>query len=250
MTRRAPIFVGLALLLLALPAPGWAGFPAPPPGADAWLYETAERVKFDLEKGVIFRDAVSPVMGFAKVGTPLCPSGLLANVPGLTFCTIIGVGKDAVSTATGTGPVSGTFYVVVDIPSNPSVHVPDLPVISGTFKGQISPVGPGLPLLTLTGSFTIGKVDYQHFPLMDSLVGDRVPFNGIFRIPIGDKELGIPSQFQNPDNAYYFVGGANPFVPLQASERSIGFPAVRLEIFFGPVQPGHRDRDRDERDRD
>src|SRR5919198_2081596 len=203
--RRASNFVGLTLLLF--PSSGYAGFPTPPAGAQAWLYETAERIKFDLKEGVIFRKAVSPLMGFALVDTPLCPSATLRNVPGLSHCTVIGVGKSKLDTQTGTGRISGTFDVVIDISSNPSVHVPDLPVISGTFEGDITSV-PGLPLLSLAGRFRVRTVDAQNFPELESLVGERVSFTGIFRIPVGPNEtLGLC-----PAACYVVDGG---LVPVQ-----------------------------------
>jgi hypothetical protein len=45
----------------------------------------------------------------------------------------------------GKGPVSGTFAVVVNAPGNSSVHVPDLPLLTGTFSGtnDLSPASPG-----------------------------------------------------------------------------------------------------------
>jgi hypothetical protein len=52
-------------------------------------------------------------------------------------CTVIATGTDSVSTMTGASPVSGTFDVVINAPGNSSVHVPDLPVISGTFSGDV-----------------------------------------------------------------------------------------------------------------
>jgi hypothetical protein len=55
--RPTRIFVGLALLLL--PTTSYAEFPIPPSGAQAWLYETAERVTFDIEKRVIVRKGIS-----------------------------------------------------------------------------------------------------------------------------------------------------------------------------------------------
>jgi len=233
--RRTPILVGLALLLL--PSSSYAEFPAPPSRAEAWLYETAERVTFDVEKRVILRKAVSPLMGFTLIGTPLCPSAMLANVPGLAHCTVIGVGKSTLDAQTGEGPTSGTFDVVIDIPSNPSVHVPDLPVISGTFEGSITSV-PGLPLLSLGGRFRIRTVDARTFPALESLVGESVSFTGIFRIPVGPTETSglCPA-------ACYVVDGT--LVPVQDAELSIGFALVRLEIQFGEIE---RERDDDDRD--
>src|SRR2546430_4733336 len=104
------------------------------------LYEISERVTFDPDPssaGMIRRNATSPLQGFAEVGTPLCPSELLVSVPRIQSCTVIATGTDSVSTATGWGPVSGTFDVVINAPGNSSVHVPDLPVISGTFGGEV-----------------------------------------------------------------------------------------------------------------
>jgi hypothetical protein len=233
MLRRASIIVGLALLLL--PSRGYAGFPAPPAGAEAWLYETAERVKFDREKGVIVRKAVSPLMGFALVGTPLCPSAVLANVPGLEHCSVIGVGQSILD-QTGKGPTSGTFDVVIDIQSNPSVHVPDFPVISGTFRGDITAL-PGLPLLALTGRFRIRTVDAKNFPELESLIGQTVSFDGTFRIPVGHKETS-----DCPAACYVNDDG---LVLVQDPELSLGFALVRLEIRFLGVEKERDDDDRD-----
>src|SRR5437867_11689674 len=123
-------FIGPALLLL--PSTSCAGFAPPPAGAPAWLYETAERVMFYVEERVVVRKAVSPLKGFALVGTPLCPSAVLANVPGLAYCTVIGRGRSTLDAEAGNGPTSGTFDEVVGIPSNSPAHVPALPGISGT----------------------------------------------------------------------------------------------------------------------
>src|SRR5215471_19458317 len=125
------------------------------------LYEVSERVTFDPDPsvaGVIRRNAISPLQGFAALGTPLCPSKLLVSVPRLDSCTVIATGTDSVSTETGTGPVSGTFDVVVNAPGNSSVHVPDLPVISGTFSGAVDlslAVLHRIPLGSITGTFTV-----------------------------------------------------------------------------------------------
>ncbi len=231
----ARIFIGLALLLL--PSTSYAGFPTPPSGAQAWLYETAERVMFYVEERVVVRKAVSPLKGFALVGTPLCPSAVLANVPGLAYCTVIGRGRSTLDAEAGKGPTSGTFDVVVGIPSNSSAHVPDLPVISGTFQGDIMSV-PGLPLLSLAGSFRIRAVDRQNFPWLESLIGGNVAFTGTFRIPVGpDETSGLC-----PAACYVIDGG---LAPVQDSELSLGFALVRLEIQFGAIEHEPDDDDRD-----
>ncbi len=228
MLKRVPILVGLAVLLL--PSSSHAEFPLPPPGADAWLYETAERVLFEADGDVILRKATSPLAGFTPIGTPLCPSAIIANVPGLGHCTVIGAGKSHLDAQTGNGSTWGTFDVVIDIPSNSSVHVPDLPVISGTFQGAITPV-PGLPLLSLAGRFRIDTVDAQTVPGLESLVGASVPFTGTFRVPVGPNETSGLC----PAACYVIDGG---LVPVQNAELATGFALVRLEIQFGAIELG------------
>src|SRR2546427_10728585 len=141
MTIRVGIFVGLAVWLLVLQAAAYAEDTEVAGGTGTTLYEISERVTFDPMSVdghfVIFRNATSPLLGFAEHGTPLCPSTLLITFPKLKRCTIIATGTDHVSTRTGTGPVHGKFDVVINAPGNSSVHVPDLPVISGTFDGTV-----------------------------------------------------------------------------------------------------------------
>src|SRR5262249_22197145 len=163
MTNGALRFVALALMLLVLSVTTSYGADRDdvtgPTGVT--LYEVSERVTFDPDRsvaGVIRRNATSPLQGFAALGTPLCPSPLMVSVPRLESCTVIATGTDSVSTVTGTGPVSGNFDVVINAPGNSSVHVPDLPVLSGTFSGSVDlslAVLHRMPLGSITGSFTI-----------------------------------------------------------------------------------------------
>src|SRR5262249_22555424 len=125
------------------------------------LYEISERVTFDPDPsspGVILREATSPLQGFAEVGNTLCPSALLITVS--VMQRYIAIDTDSVSTVTGLGPVRVTFDVVVNAPGNSTVHVPDLPVISGTFQGDVD-LSPAVlhhvPLGSITGSFTIAR---------------------------------------------------------------------------------------------
>ena len=144
MPKRLWMLALLVVSLSSLPAVGFAGDLTDTVdalgGTGVTLYEISERVTFDPDPssaGVIRPNAISPLQGFAEVGTPLCPSSLLISVPKLASCTVIAIGTDSVSTVTGAGPVSGTFDVVVNAPGNSSVHVPDLPVLSGTFTGSV-----------------------------------------------------------------------------------------------------------------
>src|SRR3989442_10951672 len=184
------ILAGLAVSLLVLGGVSRAADRDSLGATGVTLYEIGERVTFDPDPssaGVIRRNATSPLQGFAEVGTPLCPSDLLISVPRIQSCTIIATGTDTVSTVTGLGPVSGTFDVVINAPGNSSVHVPDLPVISGTFSGNVDlslAVLHHVPLGSIAGSFTITQMADPATGMLDSLPQPVVlPFKGTFRMP-------------------------------------------------------------------
>ena len=204
------------------------------------LYEISERVTFDPDPsapGVIRRNATSPLQGFAELGTPLCPSALLISVPRMKSCTVIATGTDSVSTVTGLGPVSGTFDVVINAPGNSDVHVPDLPVISGTFQGDVD-LSPAVlnhvPLGSITGSFTIAQTADPVSGALTVLPQPVVlPFRGTFRMPfsLGTRHSWVRSNRQNP--AFYLEDNLKTLIVVQPIERSVGFPTVRLEVAFG-----------------
>ena len=205
------------------------------------LYEVSERVTFDPDPdvaGLIRRNATSPLQGFAALGTPLCPSELLISVPRIESCTVIATGTDSVSTVTGVGPVNGTFDVVINAPGNSSVHVPDLPVISGTFSGDVDlslAVLNHIPLGIIEGTFAItqvgGSPSGQRVALPAPVV---LPFNGTFRMPFAVDPRGRPMKSHRKTAAFYLADDLQTLTVVQPHERSVGFPTVRLEIRFGP----------------
>jgi len=238
MTKQALRSVGFALILLTLSAAGHAADRDEATGATGvTLYEISERVTFDQSAGVVFRNATSPLQGFAALGTPLCPSELLISVPRLESCTVIATGTDSVSTQSGTGPVSGTFDVVVNAPGNSSVHVPDLPVIGGTFSGAVDlslAVLHHVPLGSITGTFTITQIADPATGVMAALPTPVVlPFKGTFRMPF---KLGAHGRFERSARnhpAFYLADDLYTNMPVRPFERSTGFPDVRLEVTFG-----------------
>jgi hypothetical protein len=231
-------FVGFTLTLLIISATAYAEDRDAATGATGvTLYEISERVTFDQAQGVIFRNATSPLQGFAALGTPLCPSSLLISVPRITSCTVIAIGTDSVSTVTGAGPVSGTFDVVINAPGNSSIHVPDLPVISGTFSGAVDlslAVLHHVPLGSITGTFTILRTADPATGMLGELPQPIVlPFNGTFRMPF---KLGAQGRFERSQRdhaAVYLADDLQTVIPVKAFERSTGFPDVRLEMHFG-----------------
>jgi len=229
---------GVALVLLTVSVAAHAADRDEATGATGvTLYEISERVTFDQTEGVVFRNATSPLQGFAALGTPLCPSELLISVPRLESCTVIATGTDSVSTVSGTGPVSGTFDVVVNAPGNSSVHVPDLPVITGTFSGNVDlsfAVLHHIPLGSIVGTFTITGTADPATGVMGALPTPIVlPFKGTFRMPF---KLGAHGRFERSGRdhaAYYLADDLQTRMPVRAFERSTGFPDVRLEVSFG-----------------
>src|SRR5262245_34193519 len=216
MTPRRPEMVkrtvaGIALGLLIAAATSYAGSNSIG-STGVTLYEISERVTFDPDPGapgVMLRNATAPLQGFAELGTSLCPSQLLVSVPRIESCTVIATGQDSVSITTGLGPVVGTFDVVVNAPGNSSVHVPDMPVISGTFSGQVDlslAVLYRVPLGTIRGIFTITHMaDPSNGQLVSLAEPVVVPFYGTFRMPFGVAAGGqwVRSNRKNP--AFYLA---------------------------------------------
>src|SRR5438093_7761548 len=109
--RRTSIPAGFALCLLVLPTVTHAE-PAQLGGTGFTLYEVSERVHMDPSTGEAVR--VSPLLGFAELGTPICPSAVWVTVPKIESCTVIATGTNVVSLATATSHVFGSFDVVLD----------------------------------------------------------------------------------------------------------------------------------------
>src|SRR5262245_1250334 len=238
MTKRVTRLVLFALMLPVLSSTSYAADRDYVTGSTGvTLYEVSERVTFDPSAGVIWRNATSPLQGFAALGTPLCPSELLISVPRIESCTVIATGTDSVSTATGTGPVSGTFDVVINAPGNSSVHVPDLPVISGTFTGTVDlslAILHHVPLGSIAGSFMIGRVADQGGTLIYLSQPVVLPFKGTFRMPFKLDARGRLQRSERNNGAFYLADDFRTLIPVQAFEHSTGFPVVRLEVSFGP----------------
>ena len=245
MKKPVGMFMGLMVSMLLLTDGGYAGDRDEQTdslgGTGVTLYEISERVTFDPDPssaGVIRRNATSPLQGFAEVGTPLCPSDLLISLPRMKSCTVIATGKDTVSTATGLGPVSGTFDVVINALGNSSVHVPDLPVISGTFSGDVDlslAVLHHVPLGSIMGSFTITQLADPATGMLGPLSQPVVlPFKGTFRMPFAIDTDGRPARRDRKSAAFYLADDLRTLILVRPTERSIGFPTVRLEVSFGP----------------
>jgi hypothetical protein len=187
------------------------------------LYEVTETVHFTGTGVATSREAVAVLMGFAPLGSPLCPLQALVTNPATQTCTVTGMGQDMVPLATGIGPVSGTFAVVVNAPGNAPVHVPDLPVMTGTFSGTNDlslAVLYGVPLGRIVGAFQIDGT------------GEQVPFTGTFRLPFAlDSHGDVKEADDDGDDVFYLADGGQ-LIRVRPYERALGFPTVRLELKF------------------
>ena len=209
----------LPFLLLAV----WPAVAAA--ASNAVLYELTENLKLGpLSSG--HRVASATLSGTVAKGTAICPLPV--------DCTITAMGFDNINTATGKGPITGTFAVVVQ-GDNP-VDGPELVILQGEFSGKIdlALASAGLGFLT-DGKWSARGV--KGGPLADLHL--RGLLTGTFRLPF-EVAPGVVLYMLNP------LDFPNPgsFVPVQDNELSLGVPTVRLEVEFVETHH-HGDRDDD-----
>jgi len=196
---------------------------------DAVLYEVTEDMYLKDATGNFVtsvvpggrRSAVAQLTGWAKVGTPLCPTWVLAINPELKQCTVNANGADNLSLATGLGTVDGVFAVVVQ--GDNSVDAPEFVIITGSFHGDADlckAFDGTAPLGYIKNG--VGSVDQT---------GAQFQFSATFRLPFSIDSVGRNHKARRSSNAYYMGDDGRPF-PVKKNEKSIGFPTVRLEITF------------------
>jgi hypothetical protein len=195
------------------------------PGVDAVLYEVTEKMYLLDAAGnvvapeeAVTRKAQASLMGWARLGTPLCPSAQMVwSKIRPTTCSVTADGLDNLSLATGRGTVDGTFAVVVQ--DDNAADAPEYVVMNGSFAGQmdlsIRPLG------KITGTFTAS--------------GGSAPVNfcGTFRLPFEVQQDGKRGNPRRGNPHYYMHDDGATLIPVAAAEKSIGMPTVRLELKFG-----------------
>jgi hypothetical protein len=227
----------LMFLLLALMA-GAALAGSIGSGVGAVLYEVTEDMYLLDHDGVPVstlayahrRSAVAQLSGFAKLGTPLCPWEVLILTPGAKNCTVNASGADDLSLADGKGTLGGTFSVVVK--GTKGADAPEFVVMTGSFAGAADlslPFAGVAPVGFLTGGkgcIDVGR--HQCKPEKDT----AFTFTGTFRLPFAVNARGNRVQPRENHAAYYLADDFRTYVTVGSSERSLGFPTVRLEIKF------------------
>jgi hypothetical protein len=193
----------------------------------ARLYEVTENMKRMVRGAKRERVATAQLLGFADVGTPLCPPEV-AGAAGPAGCVINATGEDIVHLGNGRGVVHGRFTVVVH--GDNLVDGPELVVLSGKFRGSMDftpALFEGKPYGTITGLFKVNQHSY--------------PFQGIFRLPFlvfVDPTTGQPCDpstnacVQITPRPVYLNVADGSFVEVADSEYAIGFPTVRFDVEF------------------
>lgn len=233
--RMSAVKWSMALMLLLVPA--LAGpQPALAAGPDAALYEVTEDMYLKDTAGAFVKSpvpggrrmAVARLSGWAKLGTPLCPSWVLYINPNAKRCTVNASGADDVSLSTGKGTLGGTFAVVVQ--GDNMTDAEEFVIMSGTFKGDadLSLAFSGKPLGFITNG--VGTIDGYE--------GATFAFSGTFRLPFAFDWTGKYGKIRKNHGAYYLGDNGYPF-RVRRDEKSLGVPTVRIDLKFsqtaGPV---------------
>jgi hypothetical protein len=149
-----------------------------------------------------------PLHRQSAVGNP----GIHASQPPPPPCVVNATGSNNINLATGTGPVSGDFRIVTQEAG--TVDIEEAVQRRGNFRGQMDLSQIAFGLITMDGSMTAQQQR------------GSARFRGVFRIPF----------LCGPDVYCYMSSGpdATPTGPVlvQPDEYALGYPTVRLDIYF------------------
>jgi hypothetical protein len=195
-------------------------------GADAVLYEVTENMYLIDAEGravgpeqAVARKADATLVGWARVGTPLCPFLQMVTDLRRNTCAVTAEGVDNISLLTGLGSVEGAFTVVVQ--DDNIADGPEYVVMNGTFSGQMD--------LSIR---PLGKLSGK---LVSNLTGEAAAFCGTFRLPFGLNYWGKRENPRRGQPAYYMANDGKSVFPVLGGEKSLGMPTVRLELTFGSL---------------
>ena len=239
--RNFAVSVGLGLLTIATPVS--AQLPPPPPApsplaasAQASFYEVTENMRL-IARGRSRRVATAALVGTAQIGTPFCPTTLVRAVSATAqICNLNANGEDDISLTTGLGSFDAKLSIVVQ-GDNP-VDPPEFVIGKLRASGQMNfapAILNGLPYGTITGRvIRVGD--------------DETPpgrFVGVFRLPFlasAATRAALCPATPNPnptmaqDLAYIDSGSTGTLngicLNIAPNELSLGFPAVRFDIWF------------------
>lgn len=225
MTTRVSSLVLLVVFAVLGPMLGTseATHPGERPRNDAVLYELMEHAVFT--DGL--RVATAALEGKARLGSALCPEGLQAharafyamfdiNVRLTARCTVVAIGESRIRVDDGSGRIDGEFWIVVNSDATSNTDSQELVIMSGIFTGTVQVTDPqALIIEVLPGSSFEPKGVLPGFALPPA-----VTFRGTFRRPFTVHHIDV------------YQTDRGRLVPVQADERALGDPTVRLEVSF------------------
>jgi hypothetical protein len=226
---RAFAFLGLLSLMVIAPSPAAAQVTTAAP--DGVLYEVAEAIYFVDASGkpvtdpaqAAYRQAVAVLQGWARVGTPPCPTSVRNLNPNTQACLIVAYGTDKLDVRPASpnlwkGSVTGTYAVVVQ--DENSVDGAELVIQTGAFQAQMDLSS--RPLGLVSGTFQPCKANQKCA---------AQPFTGRFRLPFA---IEADTLVENPKipAAYYLEDDGATAVPVDLMELALGIPTVKLELRF------------------
>jgi hypothetical protein len=172
------------------------------------------------------RQAVAQLSGTAKLGTPLCPKWVKQIAPKAKSCTVNAKGADDLSLTgltAGKGTLKGVYAVVVQ--GDNKVDAPEFVIMTGSFTGDAD------LSLSMAGQAPIGFIT-NGVGTIDGYDGATFTFSGTFRLPFAFDEYGRSRWGGRYYGDAYYLGDDRQPVRVKNSERSLGWPTVRLDIEF------------------
>src|SRR5581483_4162069 len=128
MSGRKGLLTGVAVAALlfvpAIPARAQSGV----------LYELTESQRI-VNRKVVKRTDASALAGWIAAGSPICPDQIAQKHGTARACYVNVKATNRLNESTGTGPVSGTFDVLIQ--DKNVVDAPEVVVISGSLSGQM-----------------------------------------------------------------------------------------------------------------
>jgi hypothetical protein len=224
---------GFALLAFALTliAASPASAQSPTSAPDGVLYEVAEAIQFVDASGkpvtdpahAAYRQAAATLQGWARIGTPPCPTTVRTLKPNAQACLIVAYGTDKLDVRPTSpnlwkGSVLGTYAIVVQ--DDNAVDGAELVIQTGTFQAQMD-----------LSSRPLGHVSGTFQPCKLTQKCAAQPFTGRFRLPFA---IEADTLVENPKipAAYYLEDDGATAVPVDLMELALGIPTVKLELHF------------------
>lgn len=251
MTVLRTFFVFLFVTTFSFVAGGPVAALAAELAAEVVVYETSESVDTSVDltlKPPKLPTRTAPLLGSARITSPLCAVAAAILGPGAMTCTVTGsgtavpTGADPVPGAVIAALVRGDLFVVIEAPLNATntADAPEIVVTTATFQAAGIQVEP-IPNATKNGLKK--KLERVGFPVLLRIIGgtvtigsnDPAPFDGLFRLPFAlskDGNGGDDDDVETPRRGKpaFYLSDTGRLIKVGQDERAIGFATPRLEV--------------------